>query len=66
MPCPPIGWSPEGTFTRDPRVVRVLLVVPSWRDCGTCWGQRVILVPVEGVMARVECPRCEGSGQVLG
>lgn len=62
-PFPAIGWNPDGTASGDPRVVRVVVVVPNpiqWVDCATCWAGGRILSGDRWLM----CWTCLGTGSV--
>lgn len=59
-----IGWRSAGTATAQ---ALPALVSAGWRQCGTCWGGRLIYVPDgEGVLRGYPCAHCLGIGEVLG
>ena len=66
IPLPQIGWSDRLTYSGDTRTGMggLLRRFPEaqaiWRPCGTCWGQRRILIG--GVFQT--CMTCLGIGEV--
>lgn len=62
-----IGWRSRHTATRAVAEARLRYEAgePTWQPCSGCWSQRVVLQREAGGWVRLQCPVCQGIGEVL-